>query len=324
MADLKVFTKELLQGVKDGERFDGVILMQTYAEKLTRNGKPYIDGTLQADVTVQFKAWSTSSAFAKLSAENYKNVVIYAQGTVQTYQGMNSVILEDVTAVEGYAPAGFKKVRYDAESYFNALVGVLTKETSETCVGIFNKIMSGDTKERFKEEFAASGHHDNCLSGVLAHTYKVSMFGKLVTQLYPVLFSEKNDAGEFVISQKKKDIFFLGMALHDIGKIDEMLMGVYQPKSKVTHRILGLEYVYKFEQDIVTAYGKDMFYDLVSVVVQHHDTYDDKARTSLAYLVFMADLIESRCMGLAQAVEDSSFVGDAGSQVSFDGRYLTV
>lgn len=324
MSDLKVYTKELLGAIKDGERFDGVILVQTYASKTTKTNKPYMDGFLQADATIQFKAWNNSSAFEKLSTEDYKNVVAYVQGTVQSYQGTMSVVLEDLSAIAGYTPASFKKIRYNAESYFTALETLLASKVSEKGMELYNTLVAGDVKSRFMEEFAAASHHDNCLSGVLAHTYKVVVFGKTMLQLYPVLFCEKNPQGELVASQRRIDIFFLGMSLHDLGKIDEMLMGVYQPKSKVTHRILGLEYIYAHKDAIVETYGESLFYDLVSIVVQHHDTFDDKARTTLAYLVYMADLIESRCMGLSQAVEDATFTGDAGAQVSFDGRYLTI
>lgn len=322
MEGITAISREMLEGLKAGTHLKGVLLIQGYSEKVTKNGKPYIDGLLQSGVTVAFKCWNSSSAFTSLHNEDYKGAVAYVSGEVQEYQGTISVVLDMVQAVEGFDVSLFMKKRYNAESYWSNLrTAYLEKLLSPKGLDIFDRVFTPQVVERFKVEFAASGHHDNCLSGLLAHTYKILMFGGLIPQLYPNLFIKQ---GEKEISKDRVDLFILGICFHDIGKILEMNNGVYQPCSRVTHRILGLSLIENCKDAIVEAYGEIGYYDLVSVIVQHHDAYDDKARTVLAYAVFLLDNMESKFMGLQQELEERVQGTGEDSRIWFDDRYMYV
>lgn len=322
MEGITAVSKEMLEGLKAGTSLRGVLLVQSYSEKTTKNGKPYIDGLLQSGVTVAFKCWNNSNAFASLHNEDYKGVVAYVSGEVQEYQGMISVVLDSVQAVDGFDISLFMKKRYNADSYWSNLrTSYLDNLLSQKGLAVFDKVFTPEIVERFKVEFAASSHHDNCLSGLLAHTYKMVMFGGLIPKLYPNLFVKQ---GEKEVSQDRVDLFILGICFHDIGKILEMNNGVYQPCSRVTHRILGIELIEKCKDAIVEAYGELGYYDLVSIIVQHHDEFDDKARTTLAYAVFLLDNMEAKFMGLQQEMEERVQGTGADAKVRFDDRYLYI
>ena len=320
MGELKVLKKEDLDNLKSGMKLAGVLLIQGYSEATTKTGKPYFTGTLQSESSVGFKCWSNSEAFSKLSMEDYRGVVSYVEGDVQDYQGSISVVVTNVLAVSGYDASMFLKKRYNSDAYWNGLrSNYLAKYVSTKGQAIFDKIFTEDVVSRFTQEFAAMSHHDNCVGGLLAHTYKVAMFGEVMLRLYPKLFIK---VGESEVSQDKVDLFMLGIFMHDIGKIMEMNNGVYQPCSRVTHRILGIELIQSCRQDIVDAYGETWYYDLVSILVQHHDEFDDKARTVMAQLVFMCDLMESRCMGIQQELEEKVQGTGDDARIFFDGKYL--
>lgn len=320
--EVKVISKEDLDNLKNGSQLVGILLLQSYQKATTSNGKPYFTGTLQSGTSVSFKCWNSSNAFTKLDTENYSGMVVCVRCDVDEYKGSISLILKDVVAVEGYDISLFLKKRYDTNAYLEGLrVNFVDKYLSQKGKDIFNKIFTPDVVSKFMTEFAASGHHDNCVGGLLAHTYKVAMFGELVIKLYPRFFMKE---GTNEISQDRIDLFMLGILLHDVGKIMEMNNGVYQPCSRVTHRVLGLLMIQDCRQDIINAYGDIGYYDLVSVLIQHHDEFDDKARTVLAKLVYYCDITESRCMGLAQELEEKVQGVGGDARVYFDGSYLYV
>lgn len=319
---IQIITKETLEGLKNGTKLRGVVLIQSYQTKMTKHNKPYLCGSIQSDVTMEFKCWDSSQAYSKMSAEDYKGVVAFVDGDAQEYQGVVSLLINDVVAVEGYDSSLFLKKRYNPDVYMNALrSNYVDKFLSPKGKEIFEKVFTPYVVCKFMQEFAALSHHDNCVGGLLAHTYKVAMFGELVIQLYPNMFkvSGSND-----ISQDRIDLFVLGILMHDIGKIYEMTNGVYQPCSRVTHRILGVEMLSGVRQDIIDAYGETGYYDLVSILVQHHDEYDDKARTVLAKAVFLLDNLESKFMGIQQTLEEKVQGSDGDARIFFDGSYLYV
>jgi 3'-5' exoribonuclease len=115
----------------------------------------------------------------------------------------------------------------------------------------------------------------------------------------------------------------LGTLLHDIGKVDEMHFGIYQPLSAVTHRVLGLDYIFAMKDDIIAIYNEKWYRDLQSIIVEHHGEFGDPCRTVPAYLVHKLDCLDSILTGIQQAVEDPS-IDTAGSKIYVDGAYLFI
>jgi 3'-5' exoribonuclease len=120
-------------------------------------------------------------------------------------------------------------------------------------------------------------------------------------------------------AQDFKDLLIIGALVHDIGKVDEMEYGVYKDCSIITHRILGLKYVEAEAEMIKAQYSEQWLHELEAIIVQHHDEFDDKARTVGAYVVHQADILDSRLTLLQQSV--SHAVDDS---VKIDGKYLEI
>lgn len=306
-----VLTKDFLTNLQAGTYIDGLILIRNYSIQLTKNGKEYATGVLQSGIQIGFKAWNNSSAFSKLKNEEYTAQVCRITGTAEEYQGVVSITLNDVQAVQWDDMSVFLEERYPTDAYWNALKGLFCSKASEKISAIANTVLFENelVASRFKLEFAAQTHHDNCKSGLLAHTYKVVVNVINILTTYPTLAS----------TQDEKDLILFGALVHDIGKIAEMKLGVYQKASVVTHRYLGIEFLDK--DAIVSAYNEDWWYELVSIMLQHHGEFDDKCRSVAAYVVHCADILDSRLTDLVQAME-KPLLRDGTPTVKVDGYSL--
>lgn len=325
---MEVISASFLKDVNDGKVttgtvVSGVVLISNYSIALTKNNKEYMNGQVLSGVKCGFKVWSNAVAFSKMKSEEYSNTPTFIRGTVDNYNGSGSLFIEDVTAVSDFTPDQFLEQKYNVDAYYNALVNILKSSVSEKGMSIFNKIFDSSLVERFKVEFAASSHHDNCKGGLLAHTYKCVSLMNWVTSSYNGLISTP-DNGSLIVNQDRKDLLMLGTALHDIGKVREMNFGVYQSCSKVTHRFLGIEMIEPYKNDIIESYDEDWYYDLVSILLQHHGEYGDPCKTLVSYIVNKVDLFESQMTYIPQLLSEKLSVSSSGCKINIDGDWLTV
>lgn len=318
------FLNEVSKGnVSSGTAVNGVILVSDYKIALTKNNKEYISGTFKSGSTIQFKAWGNSPAFSKMKIEEYSNTPVYIKGSVDIYNDIASIVVEDVTAVSGFTPDQFLEQKYNANAYYDALYKLVKSNVSDKALALYDKVFTPEVIENFKTEFAASSHHDNCKSGLLAHTYKCVSLMNWVLVTYNGIPVLPTDNG-LQFSQDRKDLLILGTVFHDIGKMREMNFGVYQNCAKVTHRYLGIEFFSPFKEQIISDYGEEWYYDLVSIILQHHGEFGDACRTLVSYVVSKVDLLESQMTYVQQLLSDNLIQGSTSNKISIDGSWLTV
>lgn len=321
---MEVIAKSTLETAVAGTALNGICLIKGYSKKQTKTNKDYLDGQIQSGVVMGFKAWSGSSALTKMITEDYTNVPCFISGTIEEYQGTRSITIKDVTAVEGYTPDMFLESKYNKDSYVTAFKNMLNGALSDKGKEVYNLLFNDEILSRFSEEFAAMKYHDNCKSGLLAHTYKMLCLTGWVVQTYPNLFSEYDAEKKGLVASKDKvDLVYLGVALHDLGKITEMNYGVYQPNSFVGHTFFGAERVVQFKDKIVELYGETWYYELISVLLQHHGEFETPYKTVMAFVVHNIDKIESAFTGVAQKLETDVVIDSTGTKVFWDGSSLT-
>lgn len=292
----------------NGDAVSGIILLKDVVRATTKNGKPFFHGSVCSGTDVSFKAWDNSEAFKMLEREDLAGKVVYISGNWSEYMGVFSIILDTVmTNAELVAidPMNFIESKYNIDAYWSGLQNIMKSTLTEKGMLLANKFLfeNEEVANAFKVEFAAKSHHDNCKAGLLAHTYKVCYLMQVTLNLYKDIVD--------------KDLVMLGVLLHDIGKIKEMHMGVYQPCSKVTHRFLGIEMLDK--DLIVENYGEDWYYELVSIMLQHHGEWGDPCKTVSARLVNLVDEFEAKAMLIKQAVD----ISDNCGTINIDGQYLS-
>lgn len=319
---MNIITQEQLRTLTGGQNISGIVLIKEYSIQLTKNGSEYVTGVLQSGTDKPFKAWSNSSAFRELKNAAYENVPAYIVGNGDDYGGQTSIVLNSVQAVDGYTPDQFFPVKYNIEAYWEALRNLVASEVTPKGLELCNKILfnNPNISDRFKVEFAARTHHDNCKGGLLAHTYKVVALVASIVKQYPTLISGAGATSEaHTPNSDFHDLLCIGALLHDIGKIYEMNFGVYQQASCVTHKYIGSEMVAEFKKDICEAYGVEWYYNLISIMLQHHGEWGEQPKTVWAQIVHYADAYEAKLMLLAQAMEGA---GEDG-KVKVDGVILS-
>lgn len=319
---MQILTKEIIKACSDGQDIAGVALVKTYSTQLTKKGDEFETGTLLAGDETAFKAWGNSVAFSELKNHDYTNVPAYISGKINDYMGNRCIIVNTIQAVEGYTIDQFLPIRYNMDAYWNTLVSTVKAKVSDYAYSLADRVLfsNKEVADAFKVQFAASSHHDNCKSGLLAHTLKVVSNTLYIIQSYPKLVKDAEGAP----SQAKIDLLVLGALFHDIGKIREMNFGVYQRESTVTHRYLGIEYVTPYRDEIISHYSEEWYYDLISIFLQHHGEFGDPCRTVSALIINKADMLDAELTLLADSLDSPNESPSAGSTVKFDGAYLTI
>lgn len=303
--------KEDLSEFNNGMYVDGCVLMQSMQILPTKNGGQYISGNFQAKGQVAYKVWSSDTAFGKLSThkDEYIGNVCRIRGKVDNYGGILSVIISDLDVVDinegSVNKVDFMEDVYDASQWEDTLFKVLRKYCSEEVVTLFENIIA-PYRDNFLYEFAAVSHHDNCKSGLLAHTTKVVRLATLI-KMYPE-----------IMNRVSPDLLFIACALHDIGKIMEYESGAMSEEGLVlSHHTFGVLILSENRDEIVEKKGKDFYNQLLAVVEQHHGEYGERPRTVASYVIHLLDNLEAKLASLNSLLSDSN-----GNMIMYDGYKL--
>ena len=294
-----MLTKKDIDSMSEGQGFETVGVIKSYETKTAKNGKPYMDGLIEIKGTVPFKVWQ-GTLFDELNTCDYSDTKCNIVGKVNEYNGSKSAILVGVQAL---APKGdyniedFFESKYNITAYWDGLCRLIDKSASEEAFSVFKLAMTG-ISDRFKVEFAARSHHDAFMGGLLAHTYKVTSILIRTMKLYPAI----TQAVDY-------DLLVIGAALHDIGKVYEYTNGsIIGNGLIVSHHTFGVEILVPLKEQIVALKGEEFYYRLLAIIEQHHGEFEETPRALEAYLVHLADNLESNCEAVSESIENGSEV----------------
>lgn len=270
----------------------------------TKANKDYLKVTVRDKENVNTcMVWDNSEAFKVLRNLDCEGKVISFNAYDNEYNGQKSLVMTDCHLVEDADVSDFLETKYDVEAFYGSLRNLIHNWLSDEAYGIVTEVLD-EHKDALLVEFAAKSHHDNCKGGLLAHTYKVCSLMAYVLQMYLGVQPHTKDA----------DLYMMSAVFHDIGKIREMHLGVYQPESIVTHCYLGVEMLPK--DKIMEIYDEKFWLSLVSAMLQHHGEFGDRCKSVVAYVTHRVDYLDSSLTELKQHL-------DAGDEVvSIDGFYL--
>ena len=315
---INVLKKEELLKLYDGSRINGYVLLRGFTKQPTKNGGEYIAGSLEAQGTIQFKSWGNSEAFSTLehSRSDFENKICHVRADVNIYNGMFSLIIQEISLAdmdilkgEGVQESDFISSPYNVDVFWKEFENTFKKNTSESVHELFDEIFSGAVKSAFLTEFAAISHHDNCRTGLLAHSTKVVKIATII-KMYPN-----------ILKRVGKDLLFLGAAVHDLGKVMEYNNGTISNNGKmISHTVSGvilLEENYK--ELIVKKMGTEFYMRLVSIVSCHHGEYGEPPRTVEAYVLHIIDTVEAQLTSINQMLEGVSI----DQQIVMEGMKLS-
>lgn len=301
MSRFSLLNKEDIMVLADGESVQGVCIIQSYSEARTKKDTPFFNGVLKAQGSVDFKVWS-GSLFDKLKAEDYQGVLVVITAEMNVWNDTKSLILRSVDAIDpdeyGLDLSLLDPTAYDLDANEKEFYSLMKAELSFEAFELFKKIYNR-IRPQFRQEYAAMVIHDASRGGLLAHTLKMLRTLRLVWDTYPNISSNVN-----------KDVLFLGMAVHDMGKILELSQGARTEIAFATHNFLGQEIMFEFKKDIVEGFevtmkpvndtrfveplGEEFYYRVQAVIQQHHGEFGEPCHTVESYIIHLVDLFESR------------------------------
>lgn len=298
-------------------KFSGIALIKNYSAGTTSTGKPKFSGIIANKDEVGFNVWSNAGAYATLSDNTIVpgETLVNVQGTTSKFGFCidHIEILEDVDI----DPNEFIEFKYDWKTICKEFLDVLKNSgATEKAKEMLLHIIEDDkhVNQRFSREYAALSNHDNCPSGLIAHTCKCLK-----------LYNGIKQSRIFLEDERTNDLMVVGLAIHDIGKVYEMYNGTYQKYSYVTHRTLGVEFLGKYKDYICEIYDEEFYYMLLSIIQQHHDEFGDPARTLYAYIVHLIDNMEATLSTLDEIITEKRYTDDAsGRKIKYQDRYLNL
>ena len=317
---MEIITKEMLENGKNDMSINGVILVKDCSFQTTKNGNLYISGTLQSGKIMPYKMWGGTTAFASVSPEDpLSNAVCNIKGKFSEYNDMMSIIIDSFEVIPNADIAPFLESDYNAEPLLNSLVSLLKKNLTANGFELIERIFLSDEElmKRFINEFAAMSHHDNCRSGLAAHTLKVCRILCSLLPMYKNILSNENGEQD----PQKKDLLLIGALLHDIGKTVEMYYGVYTKESFVTHRIIGLEFLLKHKDEFLLYYNEEWFRHLEAIMSQHHDDYGEPCKTVYSFIIHQVDELDSMLTLVNQLIPEAA-ITPAGKTIKAHERRL--
>lgn len=301
MSTYKLLNKEEILQQADKELVKGISILSSYAPQTAKNGKEYYNGTLKAQGNLEFKVWG-GQLFDQLKAEDYQGVPVYIEAEVNVWNDTKSLILKKVVAVDavdlGIDITPLDPTKYDIAANEKEFYTLLKEELSPNGFELFKRIYNRIRKE-FRSEYAAVKIHDAYRGGLLAHTLKMLKVLRFIWNTYPNIRENMN-----------KDLVFIGLSVHDMGKILEYNNGTRTEIAFATHNFLGQEILFEFKKDIVEGFeapvkgseetlsvepfGSDFYYRLQAIIQQHHGEFGEPCHTVESYLVHLVDMFESR------------------------------
>ncbi|MDO5737827.1 MAG: HD domain-containing protein [Eubacteriales bacterium] len=164
---------------------------------------------------------------------------------------------------------------------------------TESAMFIAKEILNDpEVVSRFFVEGAAIYHHDNKIGGLANHSFKMLRILAAVIANLPAL-------------RKSCDLLYLGVLLHDIGKIHEYDNLAPSEFWYANHRVRGIEFLTKYKELIVERYDEAFYRQLQAIIIGHHGEYGDRPTTVATGIVHYIDTLESQVTGLLEKQRDT-------------------
>lgn len=217
------FDKINLSGMNTGDKASGYVLLHSVEEKQGANG-PYCVLTISdGNTTENAKMWKMS--LAEFRAE--PKTVIGVQIECGEYNGKKDYTIRNCGPAKG-TDLGLtdfiEKAPLNPEDMYGEILEILKSSVGvdykNTLAGLTEYIYELN-KEKLLYWSAAENVHHNMYAGLLYHTYRMMQQAKVLVQVYPSLDAE---------------VLMSGVALHDIGKLEEM---VTDDLGKATYTVDG-------------------------------------------------------------------------------------
>lgn len=328
----EILTKEIIEQSQENDIVSGLVYLRYLKKTISAKNTPYLFGEIESKEKFPVVMWSKCKQYTSIENTEIVNCLVEIEGIINEYGGKKSIQLTNVTVKDhitlGINLDDLKCLRYDKNVFSLAFLNLVKTKLSDKAKIIFDKIFEPNKIDSlwssFISEYAAKNYHDNCESGLLAHTYKCLRLLEYLEKPYG--FIKKLKTNEISNNSDILDLLYLGLILHDVGKIKEMKEGIYQTDSFNSHRVLGLEILFSHKKEIINSYNEHWYQALLSILVGHHNGEGDteKARTLYAFIIYKIDEMEATFTGLDQLLETSISENIEGQKITWEENILAL
>jgi len=289
----------LLKDCKNGERFEGILLVNEWKEVPFRQ-KPGAYLSLQCQDrsgTIQGKMWDYKPQVLIWLKEQD---IFHIKGVASEYRGALDLTIETIGMIpkeEVDLAALLPSSPVTAEELENRLRIILAKIVQPELKALLEKFLADpEWGTAFRQAPAAMKIHQAYLRGLWEHSVRVAEIVDGVAEHYPAI---------------NRDLVLTGALLHDIGKIGEYS---YERGIKVTtegrllgHIILGIEIV-TGEIAKIPDFPRELKSKLVHIITSHHGKYEwqspKRPKLMEALVIHYADVMDADLFQFERAKEN--------------------
>ena len=199
-----------IETLREGERVTGVYLCKFCQPAVTKNGKSYLNVTLQDKTgTVDAKVWDPNSQgiddFQTMDYIDIMGDVTSFLGALQVNIKRARVAREGEFEPKDYLPVSGKDIEEMYAQLKEYIAKIKNPYLQELTASFYLK--DADFIRRFKFQSAAKSVHHGFVGGLLEHTLSVVKLCDYFADHYPIL---------------NRDLLLTAAIFHDIGKTEEL------------------------------------------------------------------------------------------------------
>lgn len=262
-------SRHFVNQLGDGDAIDDIFLIADKQLRANRSGNLYIQLELRdRSGGIEARMWNAGE---KLFRSFEEGDFLHAKGKVQLFQGSLQVILNQIDPVSAdqVAMADFlPQTDKDTNKLFQRLKSFLLQMQNPHLRALGECFLMD---EQFVLGFcrvpAGIRNHHAYLGGLLEHVVSMLEAADRLTPLYPEL---------------DRDVFLMGIFLHDVGKVRELSFNrlfCYTDEGQlVGHLITGVEMLNEKVAQVPNLTGEpfptELLLRLKHLIVSHHGTYE--------------------------------------------------
>jgi len=293
--------------MKEGDLFQGFLLAQEAAYKISTKGSEYLELKL-SDASGDLKAflWDIRAIEGDMEAIR-ADVFLRVKGTVTSYNGRLQLKLDkvrfaadaEVGDFSAFFPVSARPVP-DMLAELDAIIGsVRDPWISRLLTALF--VEDGDLRAAFALAPAAKSMHHAFLGGLLEHTLSILGMAEGACAHYRGL---------------NRDLVVAGVFLHDVGKTAELSyqrsFGYTDAGNLLGHIALESEWISRAVGKI-PGFPEELRMQILHIVLSHHGRLEFGSpvlpKTPEALLVHYLDDLDGKLEVMFRAVQDETAVG---------------
>jgi len=294
----------LIRNLKEGDPFQGFVLAQEAAYKISTKGSEYLELKV-ADASGDLKAflWDVRAVEGDMEAVR-ADAFLRVKGSVTSYNGRVQLKLDkvrfaadaEVGDLSAFFPVSARPVP-EMLAELDALIGsVMDPWIRRLLTAMF--IEDGDLRAAFAQAPAAKSMHHAYLGGLLEHTLSILGMAERACSHYRGL---------------NRDLVVAGVFLHDVGKTAELSyqrsFGYTDAGNLLGHIALEADWISRAVGKI-TGFPDELRMQILHIVLSHHGRLEFGSpvlpKTPEALLVHYLDDLDGKLEAMSRAQQDEA------------------